>query len=201
MLIIRKYSIIVILTLTILIGIINNIPLYAQEGNQTQEKEKEDATKITPSSEENEYNKTSTVRDSVTILLQDAIIPGTDFLHLYDSTPSHIMNGHIALKVPCAADSSSPIQVLIGSAPNMTAATLENIPALSTPGEQCLYHLDLIPGGNVTTITDIALKNPTEDEIEFPPTSSVVIGINEVMEGEHAHTENAQNATKPEHTE
>jgi hypothetical protein len=201
MLVIRKYSTIVILILTILIGIINNIPSYAQEGNQTQEKEKEDATKVTPSSEENDYNKTSTVRDSVTILLQDAIIPGTDFLHLYDSTPSHIMNGHIALKVPCAADSSSPIQVLIGSAPNMTAATLENIPALSTPGEQCLYHLDLIPGGNVTTITDIALKNPTEDEIEFPPTSSFVIGINEVMEGEHAHTENAQNATKTEHTE
>jgi hypothetical protein len=83
----------------------------------------------------------------------------------------------------------------------MTAATLENIPALSTPGEQCLYHVDLIPGGNVTTITDIALKNPTEDEIEFPPTSSVVIGINEIMEGEYAHTENAQNTTKSEHTE
>jgi hypothetical protein len=84
----------------------------------------------------------------------------------------------------------------------MTAATLENIPALSTPGEQCLYHVDLIPGGNVTTITDIALSNPTEDEIEFPPTSSVVIGINEVMKGEeHAYTENAVNATEPEHTE
>ena len=201
MLIIRRYSTIVILTLTILIGIFNNIPSYTQEDNQIQEKEKADATKLAHSSEDNEHNKTSIVRDSVTILLQDAIIPGTDFLHLYDSTPSHIINGHIALKVPCAADSNSTIQVLIGSAPNMTATTLENIPALSTPGEQCLYHVDLIPGGNVTTITDIALKNPTEDEIEFPPTSSVVIGINEIMEGEHAHTENAQNTTKSEHTE
>ena len=201
MFIIRKYSTIVILTLTILIGIFNNIPSYTQEDNQIQEKEKADATKLAHSSEDNEHNKTSIVRDSVTILLQDAIIPGTDFLHLYDSTPSHITNGHVALKVPCAADSNSTIQVLIGSAPNMTATTLENIPALSTPGEQCLYHVDLIPGGNVTTITDIALKNPTEDEIEFPPTSSVVIGINEIMEGEHAHRENAQNTTKSEHTE
>ncbi|HEU5461630.1 MAG TPA: hypothetical protein VFU79_05105 [Nitrososphaeraceae archaeon] len=198
---IRKYSTIVILTLTILIGIFNNIPSFAQEDNQTQQKEKADATKEAPSSEEKEYNQNSTVRDSVTILLQDAIIPGTDFIHLYDSTPSHIMNGHIALKVPCTADSNSTIQVLIGSAPNMTATTLENIPALSTPGEQCLYHVDLIPGGNVTTITDIALKNPTEDEIEFPPTSSVVIGINEVMKGEHAHTEDVQNTTISEHTE
>ena len=84
----------------------------------------------------------------------------------------------------------------------MTAANLENIPALSTPGEQCLYHVDLIPNGNVTTITDIALSNPTEDEIEFPPTSSVVIGINEVIEGEkQAHTENAGNATESIHTQ
>ncbi len=201
MLIIRKYSTIVILTLTIVVGIFNNITIYAQEGNQTLGEE--NATKVGHSSEENQYNKTTTtVRDSVTILLQDAIIPGTDFLHLYDSTPAYIMNGHIALKAPCTADSSSPTQVLIGSAPNMTAATLENIPALSTPGEQCLYHVDLIPNGNVTTITDIALSNPTEDEIEFPPTSSVVIGINEVMKGEeHAYTENAVNATEPEHTE
>ena len=198
MLIIKEYSIIVILALTILIGIFNNIPSYAQGVNQTEDEEH--TSKLAPSSERNEYNKTTTVRDSVTIMLQDAIIPGTDFLHLYDSTPSHIMNGHIALKVPCAADSSSPIQVLIGSAPNMTATPLENVISLSTPGEQCLYHVDLIPGGNVTTITDIALSNPTEDEIEFPPTSSVVIGINEVMEGEQTHTESAENVTRGEHT-
>lgn len=199
MLIIRKYSIIVILALTILVGIFNSIPSYAQEVNQTQDEEY--TSKVGHSSEENEYNKTTTVRDSVTILLQDAIIPGTDFLHLYDSTPSHIINGHIALKVPCGADSNSPIQVLIGSAPNMTATTLENVAPLSTPGEQCLYHVDLRPGGNVTTITDIALSNPTEDEIEFPPTSSVVIGINEVMKGEHTSTGNGENSTGAEHTE
>ena len=122
MLIIRKYSFIVILALTILVGIFNSIPSHAQEVNQTQDEEY--TSKVGQSSEENEYNKTTTVRDSVTILLQDAIIPGTDFLHLYDSTPSHIINGHIALKVPCAADSSSPIQVLIGSVPNMTATPL-----------------------------------------------------------------------------
>ena len=198
MLIIKEYSIIVILALTILIGIFNNIPSYAQAVNQTEDEEH--TSKLAHSSEGNQYNKTTTVRDSVTILLQDAIIPGTDFLHLYDSTPSHIMNGHIALKFPCAADSSSPIQVLIGSAPNMTATPLENVVPLSTPGEQCLYHVDLIPAGNVTTITDIALSNPTEDEIEFPPTSSVVIGINEVMEGEQTHTESAENVTRAEHT-
>ncbi len=164
---IQKYSIVAILTLSIVAGIFNSIPSYAQEGNQTQtatEEEQHTTTEAEHSAEEEkDYNKTSTVRDSVTVLLQDNIIPAGDFIHLYDSTPYHIMNGHIALKVPCEDDSTSPIQVLVGSAPNMTAATLENVPPLSTPGEQCLYHMDLMPSGNVTPLTDIALRNNAEE--------------------------------------
>ena len=202
MLIIRKYSIITIFILSIVIGLYNNIPSFAQEDNQTQtDGEEKYANKSEHSAGMNEYDKNSQIRDSITILLQDTIIPGTDFLHLYDSTPSHIVNGHIALKAPCGSNSIPPIQVLIGSAPNMTAATLENIPALSTPGEQCLYHVDLISNGNVTTITDIALSNPTEDEIEFPSTSSVVIGVNQVIEEEHTHTVNKNNSTQSSHPE
>lgn len=210
---IKKYSVAAILTLSAITGIFSNIPLssahdtpimanvalvYAQEANettsmtnltQTEEEEEEHATEDSHSAEEKEYNETSTVRDSVTELLQDKVIPGGDFIHLYDSTPYHILNGHVALKAPCEDDSITPVQVLIGSAPNMTAATLENVAPLSTPGEQCLYHADLIPGGNVTIITDIALSNPTEEDIEFPPTSTVVIGINEITKGEHGHSE------------
>ena len=172
-----------ILTLSVIAGIFYNIPSsYAQEGNQTQTAE-----------EKEEYSETSAVRDSVTVLLQDMIIPATDFIHLYDSSPYNIMNGHIALKAPCEDDSTTPIQVLIGSAPNMTAATLENLPTLSTPGTQCLYHVDLIPSGNVTTITDIALSNTSEEDIEFPPSATVVIGINEVTKGEHGeHSESTE---------
>ena len=207
---IQKYSIVAILTLSIVAGIFNSIPSYAQEGNQTQtatEEEQHSTEAGHSAEEEKDYNKTSTVRDSVTLLLQDNIIPAGDFIHLYDSTPYHIMNGHIALKLPCEDDSTSPIQVLVGSAPNMTAATLENVPPLSTPGEQCLYHMDLMPSGNVTTLTDIALSNTGEENIEFPPTSSVVIGINEVKKGEHGHSgsseEHATTSTAEEagHTE
>jgi hypothetical protein len=196
---IKKYSIIAILSLSVIAGMFSNIPLsYAQNdtmsmANMTEaEEEKEEyaATEAGHSAEEEkEYNETSTVRDSVTELLQDKVIPGGDFMHLYDSTPYHILNGHVALKAPCEDDSTTPIQILIGSAPNMTVATLENIAPLSTPGEQCLYHADLIPGGNVTIITDIALKNPTDEDVEFPPTASVVIGINEITKGEHGHSE------------
>jgi hypothetical protein len=186
----------------VIAGIFSNIPLsYAQNdttsmANMTEEEEEEYATATTEAGhsaeEEKEYNQTSTVRDSVTELLQDKIIPGGDFVHLYDSTPYHILNGHVALKAPCEDDSTTPVQILIGSAPNMTAATLENIAPLSTPGEQCLYHADLIPSGNVTIITDIALKNPTEEDLEFPPTASVVIGINEIIKGEHGHSDESE---------
>jgi hypothetical protein len=192
---IQKYNIIAILILSIVAGIFNSISSFAQEGNQTQTatEEEEHSTEAGHSAEEEkEYNNTNTVRDSVTVLLQEKVIPAGDFIHLYDSTPYHIMDGHIALKVPCEDDSTSPIQVLVGSAPNMTAATLENVPPLSTPGEQCLYHMDLMPSGNITTLTDIALKNTSEENIEFPPTSTVVIGINEVKKGEHGHSESTE---------
>ncbi|HZL23156.1 MAG TPA: hypothetical protein VFC05_07520 [Nitrososphaeraceae archaeon] len=164
--------------------------------------------------EEKEYSGAlKTVRDSVTVLLEGLSIPATDFIHLYDSTPYHIMNGQVALKVPCGDDSTSPITVLIGSAPNMTTGTLENLPTLSTPGEQCLYHVDLIPDGNLTTITDIALSNTGEEDIQFPPTATVVIGINKVTKGEHGgeHSESPEEhasitnttaaAAEAEHTE
>ena len=76
----------------------------------------------------------------------------------------------------------------------MTAGTLENLPTLSTLGEQCLYHVDLIPGGNVTTITDIAISNTGEEDIQFPPSATVVIGINKVTKGEHGgeHSESTE---------
>ena len=38
------------------------------------------------------------------ILLDGQIIPGGDFIHLYDTTPYHILNGHVALKAPCEDD-------------------------------------------------------------------------------------------------
>ena len=207
--IIKKYSIIAILALSVIAGIFSNIPsLYAQGGNETDTtattmedssmanmtEGEHDATEEADHEayEEKEPHEASSVRDSTALLLQDNLIPAGDFIHLYDSSPYHIMNGHVAIKVPCEDDSTTDIQVLIGSAPNMTAAELENIGPLSTPGEQCLYHVDLIPSGNVTVLTDVALKNNGDEDIEFPPTSTVVIGINEVKKGEHGHAEGAE---------
>ena len=140
---------------------------------------------------------TNVVRDSVAELLEGTSIPGGQFIHLYDSTPYMIMNGHVAVNVPCEDNSTASVQVLLGQAPNFTAAELENLPELSTPGEMCLYHVDIAPTEEV--ITDVAIANPGEEALEFPPGSTAVIGINEIMpgaeEGEHGHEAEATNST------
>lgn len=148
------------------------------------------------------------VRDSAVVLLGGRTLPGNDFIHLYDTTPYIIMNGHVAAKLPCNDNSESPVNVLIGSAPNLTATELELVSPLSSPGEVCLYHVDLesMRGGNESDIiTDIAIQNPTEDAIEFGPTDTVVIGVNEIMKGAHEshegeveETEGTTNATSSE---
>ena len=148
---------------------------------------------------EHAYNKSANVvRDSVAELLEGKTIPAGKFIHLYDTTPYMIMNGHVAVNVPCADNSTASIQVLMGQAPNFTQAELENLPELSTPGELCLYHVDIAPHEEV--ITDVAILNPGSSDLEFPPGSTAVIGINEIMpgaeEGEHGHGAETTNSTE-----
>lgn len=153
--------------------------------------------------------KTNVVRDSATILLEGKTLAANDFIHIYDTTPYVIMNGHVAAKLPCDDNSESPIKVLIGSAPNLTAADFELISELSTPGTACLYHVDLAShqGGNASNIiTDIAIQNPSGDQVSFRPTTSVVVGINEIVKGAHeAHAEGegaqAEGEAGEEHSE
>jgi hypothetical protein len=65
----------------------------------------------------------------------------------------------------------------------LTAGEFKNIKELSTPGKMCLYHVDVNSQQGKTIITDIAIQNPTDQEVKFPPMSSVVIGVDEIMPG------------------
>jgi hypothetical protein len=125
------------------------------------------------------------VRDSAVILLEGKTIPANDYIDLYDTTPYMIKVGHIAAKLPCDANSTSPLKILVGQAPNLKPADLEFIKSLSTPGKMCLYHVDVAsqPGGQAGIITDIAIQNPTNTTISFPSTSTVVIGVDEITPG------------------
>jgi hypothetical protein len=145
-----------------------------------------------------EHTDTFTVRDSVFALLADQTIPASGFIHLYDSTPYSIRNGHIAAKIPCDDESAPLLNILVGVAPNLTPAPLELVPPLSTASELCLYHVDLpapeqanatSANATATMVTDIAISNPGDEDVTLPPTSTVVIGVNEITKGAHSHEE------------
>ena len=128
---------------------------------------------------ENATNVSTIVRDSQTILLEGQSLPEGSFLHLYDSTPYQINNGHVAAKIPCGEDNQTAINILIGKAPNLNPAELEYIAPLSEPGNLCLYHADVSSTGD-NPMTDIAIQNNSTEEIDFPATSTIVLGVNEI---------------------
>ncbi|MGH9953049.1 MAG: hypothetical protein ACRD5J_15640 [Nitrososphaeraceae archaeon] len=136
------------------------------------------------------------VRDSVAVPLQDLTIPANGFIHFYDTTPYVINNGHVAANIPCGEDSAAGLNVLIGQAPNLTGADLEYISELSNPGQLCLYHVDLKSMAN-QSITDVALQNPGAEDVELPPGSSVVIGVNSISSNpEHAEEESGDHGNE-----
>jgi hypothetical protein len=160
--------------------------------------------------EEHEESMNSTVvRDSLFIRGPVTLAP-QDFLHLYDTTPHMIMNGHIAMRTSCDADTEPNLQILVGQAPDLKPAELEYVAELSTPGELCIYHADLHSAhgdhegtAEGSVITDIALFNPNDVPARLPwQGGSVVIGVNEIMplEGDH-HGEEEEHEEDEEHME
>jgi hypothetical protein len=69
--------------------------------------------------------------------------------------------------------------MLTGQAPEFSETLMRYIPGFSESGGLCTYKADISSSFN-NTITDIALLNDSPDEIEFPQTSNVIIGINEI---------------------
>jgi hypothetical protein len=130
-------------------------------------------------------------RDSVTILLEGKSIPTKGFLHLYDSTPYKIGNGHIALHAPCDTNSKPIVNVLIGSAPDVKPVEPELVKELSQPGNMCIFHVDIgSDAAQNVTQTDIAIQNPSNQTITFPASSGITIGVNEIkLIGDHTHGE------------
>jgi hypothetical protein len=119
----------------------------------------------------------SSSQDSVTALMDGKTIPSKGFIHLYDSTPSTIMVGHVAAHLPCDDKGDSTVKVVAGVAPDVSPVNLTLVEQLSVKGTVCMYHTDLPPKNE--TITDIALLNPTEKSITLPDTTSVVIHVSD----------------------
>lgn len=133
------------------------------------------------------------VRDTVQVILDFKRINAGDFIHLYDSAPYHIMNGHVALKMPCD-EMGMPmpmVKVMAGNAEmgmfdEVKMVLLEDV---STKGKMCVWHGDLESTHDMGTafgnITDVIIMNDDNRPIRFLPGSSIVVGVNEIMKGEH----------------
>jgi hypothetical protein len=123
------------------------------------------------------------VRDSVTLLLAGQTIPPKGFIHVYDSAPYMIHDGHVALHVPCDTSSKLVVNLLAGQI-NGTFTTIQpiNIPILSQPGQMCLSHVNINSDmAKKFYITDIAMQNPSNQTIIFPPASTVIVGVDGIM--------------------
>ncbi|WP_458747523.1 hypothetical protein [Candidatus Nitrosocosmicus sp. T] len=117
--------------------------------------------------------------DTESITLGDMSIPSNNYIHIYDSSPYKIMEGHISAKLPCDEDNNTDILVTMGQINQLQTVTLESIDELSDPGNLCQYHAD-IKSTNESSITDIAIQNNSTEEIEFPTTSSVIVSVTEM---------------------
>ncbi|MFN4337271.1 MAG: hypothetical protein ACK4FV_06820 [Candidatus Nitrosocaldus sp.] len=145
---------------------------------------------VKPSSAAEEGMKSDVVRDTVTLLLDWKRIDPNDFILIYDSTPYHIMSGHVALRVPCNADGEPVITVLVGNAEEglLEEPEMMLLDKVSEKGKMCVYHADLMSthekDKTMGHITDVVLKNPHDKVVTLPRGSSVVVGVNEIMKSE-----------------
>ena len=123
------------------------------------------------------------VRDSVNLLLEGKTIPGKGFIHIYDAAPYMIHDGHVALHVPCDTSSKLVVNLLVGQVNGtFTAIQPFNIKQLSQPGQMCLSHVDINSDmAKKFYATDIAIQNPSNQTIIFPPTSTAFVGVNGIM--------------------
>lgn len=130
-------------------------------------------------SQDTNVAKNFIVSDSQILLLEGVTLPEGNYLHLYDSSPYSLIKGHIAAKIPCNEDFTTPIVFLFGPANPEPLVGLALSPLSSEAGDLCTYSGDIV-NNKSTYLTDIAIYNNSTDDVVFPPTSTIHIRVNEV---------------------
>ena len=149
-------------------------------------------------------NNTPVVWDYDTVLLSRQVIPPNDFIPIFDTLPDD-MDGHVSTKLPCSANSTTPLKIYVAKisdvqTPQVKSVPLQIVNQLSKPGYMCVYHADIpsttIPSKDTKvnnthaailqakdnlTNTSIELFNPTTSQITLPDTSSAAIGMNQTI--------------------
>ena len=141
----------------------------------------------------NMTNKNSTTGENIVDNVQPMIIlpyPMTisskDIIPLYSSMPLKIANGNILAKLPC--NSTDPLLRIVGTSSsdnNLFPIQLNILSNFSGTGSMCMYQ-SIIPDdlSNLLyshTLTSIYLYNPLDFPLEVPTTTSIFIGIHELI--------------------
>jgi hypothetical protein len=130
---------------------------------------------------------TTRVSDIQVILLSHQILASKDFIHIYSSNPYQITKANVIAKLPCDANLESQVNLLMGNLTSLAPVKLAIVKELSRPGYMCMYSAEIPSYERISTphgsspITDIVLINHTTSKIILINTSTIVIGVNEIM--------------------
>jgi len=114
-----------------------------------------------------------------TIMLDGITIPENNIIPIYDTEPMFISEGHLIATLPCDENQVSPVNILVGKIPNLSSIFMELVPQFSDAGENCFFQRTL--ASTITNpISQIALQNNSTEEIEFPSTSVVILGVSKL---------------------
>lgn len=120
------------------------------------------------------------ISDSQNLMLGDKTLPSNDFIHIYDSSPYKIKQGHISATLPCDEDNNTDVRVLTGTTNQFQVANLQSIDEPSNSDDLCHY------GANIQStidkpIVDIMIQNNSEEDIEFPSMSSFMVTVTQLI--------------------
>lgn len=111
-----------------------------------------------------------------TILLNGISLPEGGILHLYDTYPFQINTGKLIAKLPCNENNRTSIDVLVGNMNQQKNANL-SLSKIKDSTRLCFYSSLIDENNSKLTITDVFLRNNSTDDIDFPSTSSLILGV------------------------
>jgi len=120
-----------------------------------------------------------------TVPLEGLSLEQDEFLILADTTPAEIESGHVAISVPCNDGDTpeTPIDVVAGVAPDVSAVELEYVGDLSAPeDDRCTFHVT-IPE-NSEEITDVAIINTAAETVVFESGHFATISLTTARAGD-----------------
>lgn len=136
-------------------------------------------------SDNNNVNMGAISLQPLLVLPYPMSLQSKDYIPLYSSMPSKILNGIILTKLPCD-NNNKPILQIVGSSSdnNIFPLNLVLIPNLSKAGSMCMYKSvfpdDLSNSLYSHTLTNIYLYNTLDTPFEVPTTTTIFLGIHKL---------------------